>query len=58
MYEQGAVSKQTLDSAQVKYDSAQANLTQANQALFSNKEGVTVADANLKMQKQLKTKLL
>ncbi len=56
MYEQGAVSKQTLDAAQVKYDSAQANLTQANQALFSNKEGVTVADANLKNAKAAKDK--
>lgn len=51
LYEQGAVSKQTLDSAQVKYDQAEANLTQANQALFSNKNGVTVADANLKTAK-------
>ena len=56
LYEQGAVSKQTLDSAQVKYDSAQANLTQANQALFSNKAGVTVADANLKNAKATKDK--
>ena len=56
LYEQGAVSKQTLDDAQVKYDSAQANLTQANQALFSNKEGVTVADANLKNAKAAKDK--
>ena len=56
LYEQGAVSKQTLDDAQVKYDSAQANLTQANQALFSNKEGVTVADANLKSAKAAKDK--
>ena len=56
LYEQGAVSKQTLDAAQVKYDSAQANLTQANQALFSNKEGVTVADANLKNAKATKDK--
>lgn len=51
LYEQGAVSKQTLDSAQVKYDQAEANLTQANQALFSDKNGVTVADANLKSAK-------
>ena len=56
LYEQGAVSKQTLDSAQVKYDSAQAGLTQANQALFSNKEGTTVADANLKTAKAAKDK--
>ena len=56
LYEQGAVSKQTLDDAQVKYESAQANLTQANQALFSNKEGVTVADANLKNAQAAKDK--
>ncbi len=56
LYEQGAVSKQTFDAAQVKYDSAQANLTQANQALFSDKEGKTVADANLRSAKAAKDK--
>ena len=56
LYEQGAVSKQTFDAAQVKYDSAQANLTQANQALFSNKNGQTVADTNLKTAKAAKDK--
>src|SRR5574344_2066553 len=56
LYEQGAVSKQTLDAAQVKYDSAQAGLTQANEALFSNKSGVTVADANLKTAQATKDK--
>ncbi len=56
LYEQGAVSKQTLDSAQVNYDHAQAGLTQANQALFSNSNGVTVADANLKTAKAAKDK--
>lgn len=56
LYQQGAVSKQTLDAAQVKYDDAQAGLTRANQALFSNKEGVTVADANLKTAKAAKDK--
>lgn len=47
LYEQGAVSKQTLDAAQVKYDNAKAGLTQAQQSLFSNSNGKTVADANL-----------
>ena len=56
LYDQGAVSKQTFDAAQVKYDSAQANLTQANQALFSNKNGQTVADTNLKTAKAAKDK--
>lgn len=55
LYEQGAVSKQTFDAAQVKYDSAQANLTQANQALFSQ-NGKTVADANLRNAKAAKDK--
>ena len=56
LYEQGAVSKQTYDTAVVKYDSAQANLTQANQALFSDKSGKTVADANLRTAKAAKDK--
>lgn len=51
LYEQGAVSKQTLDAAQVKYDNAKAGLTQAKQALFSDKDGKTVADANLRAAK-------
>ncbi|MBD5401491.1 HlyD family secretion protein [bacterium] len=55
LYEQGAVSKQTFDAAQVKYDSAQANLTQANQALFSQ-SGKTVADANLRSAKASRDK--
>ncbi|MBP3820839.1 HlyD family secretion protein [bacterium] len=56
LYEQGAVSKQVLDSAQVKYDSAKAGLTQAQQALFSDKSGKTVADANLLTAKAAKDK--
>ncbi len=56
LYEQGAVSKQTLDSAQVKYDSALAGLTQAQQALFSNSQGQTVADTDLKTSKAAKDK--
>lgn len=46
LYEQGAVSKQTLDAAEVKYNSAKAGLTQAQQSLLSD-ENKTVADANL-----------
>ena len=56
LYAQGAVSKQTLDAAQVKYDNAQAGLTQANQALFSDNNGKTVADANLRTAKAAKDK--
>ena len=56
LYEQGAVSKQTFDAAQVKYDSAQAGLTQANQALFSDKNGKTVADTNLRAAKAARDK--
>lgn len=56
LYNQGAVSKQTLDSAQVKYDDAQAGLTQANQALFSSDNGKTVADADLRTAKAAKDK--
>ena len=56
LYEQGAVSKQTLDAAQVKYDSAKAGLTQAQQALFSDNNGKTVADANLLTAKAAKDK--
>jgi len=56
LYEQGAVSKQTFDAAQVKYDSAQATLTQSEQALFSDKNGQTVADANLRTAKAAKDK--
>lgn len=56
LYEQGAVSKQVLDSAQVKYDNAKAGLTQAQQALLSDKSGRTVADANLLTAKAAKDK--
>ena len=55
LYEQGAVSKQTLDSAEVKYNSAKAGLTQAQQALLSE-ENKTVADANLANAKAAKDK--
>lgn len=53
LYEQGAVSKQTLDAAQAKYDSAQANLTNADQAILSDSSN-KVADADLKELKALK----
>ncbi len=53
LYEQGAVSKQTLDAAQAKYDAAQAQQTTAEQSLFS-KDGSKVADADLKELKALK----
>ena len=56
LYEQGAVSKQTFDNAQVNYDNAQAGLTQAQQALFSDKNGKTVADANLRTAKAARDK--
>ena len=56
LYEQGAVSKQTYDAAQVKYDTAVASLTQAKQALFSDENGKTVADANLRTAKAARDK--
>ncbi len=56
LYEQGAVSKQTLDAAQVKYDNALAGLTQAQQGLLTEKAAKTVADTNLKTLKAAKDK--
>ena len=56
LYEQGAVSKQTLDAAQVKLDAAKAGLTQAQQALLTDNNGKTVADANLLTAKAAKDK--
>ncbi len=50
LYAAGAVSKQALDNAQTKYDSAVANLTSADQALLS-KDNNKVADADLKAAK-------
>ncbi len=50
LFESGAVSKQTLDAAQAKYDAAQANLTQAEEALLSSNDN-KVADADLKSSK-------
>lgn len=53
LYEEGAVSKQTLDAAQAKYDSAQAQLTQSEQALLSSNSS-KVADAEIKALKALR----
>jgi len=53
LYEKGAVSKQTLDNAQAKYDSAVAGHTSAEQSLFSDKKD-RVADADLKAVKAQK----
>ncbi len=53
LYESGAVSKQTLDDAQAKYDSAQANLTTADQAVMSQQNN-KVADAEINELKALK----
>ena len=55
LYAEGAVSKQTLDSAQAKFDSAQANLTNSEEALLSQ-AGKKVADADLKEIKALRDK--
>lgn len=53
LYEKGAVSKQTLDNAQAKYDSALAGHTNAEQGLLSDKKD-RVADADLKAVKAQK----
>lgn len=53
LYQEGAVSKQTLDAAQAKYDSAQASLTNAEQAILSDSES-KVADADLRTLKAAK----
>jgi len=47
LYKEGAVSKQTLDVAQAKFDVANANLTKAEQAVLSE-AGDKVADAHLR----------
>ncbi|MDD3237519.1 MAG: HlyD family secretion protein [Candidatus Gastranaerophilales bacterium] len=52
LYAAGAVSKQTLDTAQTKYDDAKAKLETADQALLS-KSDKKVADAELKALKAL-----
>ncbi len=53
LYEEGAVSKQTLDSAQAKYDAARANLTNSEQAILSA-DDKKVADADLRALKAAK----
>lgn len=53
LYAEGAVSKQTLDAAQAKYDAAQAQLTQSEQALLSQNNS-KVADAEIKALKALR----
>ena len=53
LYAEGAVSKQTLDAAQAKYDSAQASLTNSEEAILSNGSG-KVSDADLKELKAQK----
>lgn len=46
LYQQGAVSKQTLDKAQTNYDSVLARQTKAKEDIFA--DGQNVADADLK----------
>ena len=53
LYNSGAASKQALDQAQAKYDSAKATLTQTEQSIFSHNES-RVADADLKSAKAMK----
>lgn len=55
LYETGAVSKQTLDTAQTKFDNIIAKNTTADQAIFATSSQKTkVADADLKSLKALK----
>ena len=54
LYADGAVSKQTLDAAQAKYDAAQASLTNAEQAILSDNDS-KVADADLRALKAAKS---
>lgn len=55
LYESGAVSKQTLDNAQTRYDSVLARKTSAEESIFSNGQN-KVADANLKSLKAKRDK--
>ncbi len=52
LYNDGAVSKQELDNAQTKYDNAQANMTNADQAVMSEKNN-KVANAEINELKAL-----
>lgn len=56
LYADGAVSKQTLDVAQAKYDAAVADRTRSEQALLSSGDGKKVADADLKEAKASRDK--
>lgn len=53
LYEAGAVSQQTLDSAQTKYDNAKARLLSAEQDILSSSND-KVADADLRVLKAQK----
>ncbi len=55
LYATGAVSKQVLDNAQVRYDSVRAKREHAEQQLFSKSKN-NVADADLKALKALRDK--
>ena len=55
LYESGAVSKQTLDNAQTRYDSVFARKTHAEESIFSQSQN-KVADANLKVLKAKRDK--
>lgn len=54
LYEKGAVSKLDYDNAKLKYDTAQAQLVQAEENVLSDGSGKRVADADLKQLEALK----
>lgn len=55
LYESGAVSKQTLDNAQTRFDTVSARMTLAEENIFSKSQN-KVADANLKVLKAKRDK--
>ena len=55
LYESGAVSKQTLDNAQTRFDTVSARMTSAEESIFSKTQN-KVADANLKVLKAKRDK--
>lgn len=55
LYDAGAVSKQTLDNAQSRYDAVSARKTSAEESIFSTSQN-KVADANLKVLKAKRDK--
>lgn len=55
LYDAGAVSKQTLDNAQSRYDAVSARKTSAEESIFSKSQN-KVADANLKVLKAKRDK--